>query len=612
MVDEQTATARDFARLDAVLGDACRRLFAEQQTDGTWHGAIMYNAWTNGMYCILHRLLGLQEPTTALDWLEAHRCGLNDAGHANGTWGMVDIPSLNFLEGTIAAEIALEIWGRPRHAEAWAFIDEQATGRLANAISLADPFTQTFAALASEYAPGDGPYFAIADVLAPPLELLLLPRVINESVPRLAGAWGQDALVGLMVIATIASGRRLLLPEQALLKKAEAHLLTTQNSDGSWYATFLPTIAGTIAMHLLGYDLQSKVMQGAIGFLQRLERSDGYVARYKLPVWDTSIAILGLVAAGVDPASEPLRRAGEYLMESQAPDGGIPFQRENVHYPDTDDTSFAIIALEKLRLGDREPQKRRVIERALRWLIYMQGDDGGWAAFAKDQAKAIKGLLPMFKDDPPTADVTGHVLSALPLARATGVAGAAQQRAARGIGWLETMQMNDGQWFGRWGLTFTYGTAAVLQGTKAAASAYPGAALGAATLEAAVEYLLSTQQPDGGWGEGYTTYYDFQAEEQVPSTVEQTAWSVLGLLAAPPTAAAEAAVERGIDFILAQYDPVTGWPNDAYSVGAIWVYRNALYSLLWGVWALAEYALAKQQPATSGQASVPVDDSDGG
>lgn len=607
----------DLTRVQRVLNDACQRLLAEQQPDGTWHGAIMYNAWTNGMFCILQRLLGEdREPTAALDWLEAHRSGQGQNGQPNGTWGVLDIPSPSFLEGTIAAEIALEIWGRGPFEEAWAYIDEQASGRLTSGIGLADPFTQSFATLASPWAPpGRGPYYDISEVLAPPLELLLLPRVFASSLPHLAGAWGQDALLALIVIATIASGRRLNIAELALLKKAEAQLLDDQNSDGSWYCTFLPTIAGTLAMHLLGYGADSPTIKRATDFISRLERADGYVARYKLPVWDTSIAILGLTSAGTSAAAPPLRRAGDYLLDAQTDTGGIPFQQENALYPDTDDTSYAVLALDRLDMGEREREKRRVMVKAVRWLGFMQGDDGGWAAFAKNQQKAVRGLLPVFKDDPATADVTGHVLSALALGPTEPRACA--ERTELALSWLEQMQLDQGGWFGRWGLTFTYGTAAVLMALRdlaAARAAQGGAQLPPGVVESAVGYLLSKQRPDGGWGEGYPSYYDFNAQEDTPSTVEQTAWTVLGLLAVPRSDATESAIARGVDFLLSKYDRATGWPRASYSVGAIWVYYNSLYPLLWGTWALAEYLRAQSavsarpvaSPATPVAAAAPA------
>jgi squalene-hopene/tetraprenyl-beta-curcumene cyclase len=353
------------------------------------------------------------------------------------------------------------------------------------------------------------------------------------------------------------------------------------------------------------------VMRKALSFLHGLQRADGYVSRYKLPVWDTAIATLALTTANVDAAAEPLRRAGEYLISCQAPDGGVPFQRENVRYPDTDDTAFAVLALNRIDMGARAPAKARTMARALRWLLFMQGSDGGWAAFAKNQSTAVRGLLPVFKDDPPTADVVGHVLSALALVSEPRDVGIAADRMARGLSWLESMQLDNGSWFGRWGLTFSYGTAAVLSGLRDIAHLGANARMAANVVEESVEYLLRTQQEDGGWGEAYPTYYDFTAPNTAASTVEQTAWTVLGLLAVRQTARVSQAVERGIDYLLGHYDPNRGWSEAGYTVGAIWVYRNSLYPLLWGVWAIAEYIKAKSPAAGAQQSGAPKSGSGG-
>jgi squalene cyclase len=574
-------------RLDEVLQGAVGQLLALQNPDGTWAGGIMFNSWTNGMYCILHRVMGLPgEPGAALDWLENHRSGQDANGQSNGTWGIVDDPSLNFLEGTIVAEIALEIWGRGVRQEPWDFINQEATGRLASAMSLADPFTQMFAALASPFAPpGMGPYYSVSDILAPPLELMLVPRFLKSSLPHLFGAWGQDAVLGLMIMTTAASGQPVSLAKQVLLKKAEARLLRSQNEDGSWYGTILPSMAGTMAIYLLGYDIEHPVLQKAVGFLTALQRSDGYISRYKLPVWDTSLAVIALRAAGVEPDSPALRDAAQYLMASQTVvDGGVPFQRENPLYPDTDDTSFMILALNSLDLGELEGAKRVAIARGLRWLLYMQEDEGGWGAFSKGQSKPVRGRIPVFKDDPATPDVTGHVISGLSLGPLVGETRAAQEAIERGIAWLKQMQMDRGEWFGRWGLTYTYGTTAVLQGLHDV-----GEDMNREYVEMAVDYLVGAQQADGGWGEGYATYYNFAARETPPSTIEQTAWSLLGLLVVPRTPRVEQAITRGVQFLVDRYDPTGRWPESGYTAGALWIYKNTIYPLLWGIWALGLY-----------------------
>ena len=97
----------------------------------------------------------------------------------------------------------------------------------------------------------------------------------------------------------------------------------------------------------------------------------------------------------------------------------------------------------------------------------MQSRDGGWGAFDADNTSTLVTKLP-FCDfgaviDPPSADVTAHVVEAL---AAEGLAGS--RAARRGVVWLLRAQESDGSWFGRWGANYVYGTGAVVPALVAA------------------------------------------------------------------------------------------------------------------------------------------------
>src|ERR1019366_4911759 len=198
---------------------------------------------------------------------------------------------------------------------------------------------------------------------------------------------------------------------------------------------------------------------------------DGPVRRLEAcqsPVWDTVLAVVALADAGVPPDDPALARAASWLLEEEIrgpgdwqvrrprlDPGGWAFEFDNDGYPDIDDTAEILLALRRVSLagpgggpgaGNRHP----AVQRGLRWMAGMQSRDGGWGAFDADNTSVLATKLP-FCDfgavtDPPSADVTAHVVEAL---SAEGLAGTAAVR--RGVVWLLRAQESDGSWFGRGG-----------------------------------------------------------------------------------------------------------------------------------------------------------------
>ena len=83
----------------------------------------------------------------------------------------------------------------------------------------------------------------------------------------------------------------------------------------------------------------------------------------------------------------------------------------------------------------------------------------------------------------------------------------------------------EGCWFGRWGTNYIYGTWSVLCALNAVASTrHP-------QMRRAVDWLLAMQNADGGWGEDGAATSSISGYEGA-STPAQTAWALLGLMAA--------------------------------------------------------------------------------
>ncbi len=257
------------------------------------------------------------------------------------------------------------------------------------------------------------------------------------------------------------------------------------------------------------------------------------------PVWDTAQAVYALGEAGVprnDPRmikaadwllSKEVRHMGDWAVKvPKTEPGGWYFEYNNEFYPDTDDTAQVLLALNKVD-NPRERYQISVAERAVRWEFAMQCRNGGWGSFDKDNTKMIFQYIP-FADhnamlDPPTVDITGRMLEML----ATYGYTRDDKRIQKAIEFILREQEPDGSWFGRWGVNYIYGTFLVLRGLDAIGFDHHEP-----QVQQAAEWIRMVQNPDGGWGETCGSYDDPDTRGVGPSTPSQTAWALLGLLAA--------------------------------------------------------------------------------
>jgi squalene-hopene/tetraprenyl-beta-curcumene cyclase len=213
------------------------------------------------------------------------------------------------------------------------------------------------------------------------------------------------------------------------------------------------------------------------------------------------------------------------VRRPQLEPSGWAFEFDNDHYPDIDDTAEVVLALRAARLEDAESLARSA-RRGIDWTTGMQCRDGGFAAFDADNTRNLCRELP-FCDfgeviDPPSADVTGHVLEMLALEGR-----AHEAPAQRALAWLLRAQEPCGSWFGRWGANHLYGSGAVVPALIAA-----GLPQGHPAIRRAVQWLARVQNEDGGFGEDLRSYQPDAEAGIGESTPSQTAWALLALLAA--------------------------------------------------------------------------------
>ncbi|WP_433249233.1 squalene--hopene cyclase [Actinomadura nitritigenes] len=614
-----TTEAPGLTEAAAAAVEAARdHLLGLQSAEGWWKAELETNVTMDAEDLLLRQFLGIRteaETAAAARWIRSQQ-------RADGTWA-------NFYGGppdpstTIEAYVALRLAGdapedeHMRKAAAYA--------REAGGIEGSRVFTRIWLALFGQWSWDDLPVM--------PPELMFLPSRVPLNVYSWA-CWARQTIVPLTVLGSLRPVRSLPfdLPElragrrpvrkatgwgrafntldrflhvyekrpvaplrKAALRRAAEWIVARQEADGCWGGIQPPWVYSLMALSLLGYDLDHPVMKRGLAGLDRFTIEDEKGRRLEAcqsPVWDTVLAMNALSDAGApagDPAllraarwvvGEEIRGPGDWsVRRPDLPPGGWAFEFDNDLYPDTDDTAEAILALRRSGL----PEARGPIDRAVRWMSGMASKDGGFAAFDADNTQELCTKLP-FCDfgaviDPPSADVTAHVVEAL------AKEGHAESPVTkRAVVWLLKAQEPDGSWFGRWGANHVYGTGGVVPALIAA-----GVRPDKPPIRRAVAWLEHHQNPDGGWGEDLRSYDDPAWIGRGTSTPSQTAWALLALLAAGERSPA---VEAGVRWLVENQRPDGTWDEDQFTgtgfPGDFYINYH-LYRLVFPISALGRY-----------------------
>jgi len=615
--------------LDQALARAQAHLRGLQSPEGWWKGELATNVTMDAEDLLLRQFLGILRP----DQLEPAARWIRSQQRDDGTWATFH-GGPGDLSTTVEAYAALRLAGDSPDAAHMRSAREFVLA--GGGIEATRVFTRIWLALFGEW-PWD-------QLPAMPPELMLLPPWFPLNIYDWA-CWARQTIVPLTIVVTLrpvrplpfrltelrtgatppsarpgAVARGLNLLDVALkayhrlgitpgrraaMRRGAEWIVARQEADGGWGGIQPPWVYSIMALHLLGYPLEHPVLRAAIdgleGFLVHLDTPEGPIRRLEAcqsPVWDTCLAVIAFVDSGVPPDDEAVMRAGRWLLDEEitvpgdwrvrrpelAPSGWA-FEFANDIYPDIDDTAEVILALRHLE--SRLPGCDAALERATAWMVGMQSRDGGWGAFDADNTRYLVERLP-FCDfgaviDPPSADVTAHVLEMLAHRGQTDTAAA-----RRGLAWLLAAQEPDGAWFGRWGANYVYGTGAAVPALIAA-----GIPAAAPPIRRAVQWLLAHQNPDGGWGEDLRSYVDDAWRGRGASTASQTAWALLALLAAGEHAAAA----RGVAWLIESQRPDGGWDEDLFTgtgfPGDFYI-NYEMYRLVFPVSALGRYRQAQQ------------------
>ncbi|MFB6983130.1 squalene--hopene cyclase [Streptomyces scopuliridis] len=611
-------------------------LLGRQDAQGWWKGDLATNVTMDAEDLLLRQFLGVQDARTT----EASALFIRGEQRADGTWatfygGPAD------LSATIEAYVALRLAGDspedPHMARASHWVREQ------GGIAGSRVFTRVWLALFGWWKWDDLPELPPELIFFPkwfplniydfgcwarqtivPLTIVSAKRPVRPAPfaldelhtdparpnpgKSLAPVNSWDGVFQRLDKALHAyhkfAPRRL---RRTAMNAAARWIIERQENDGCWGGIQPPAVYSVIALHLLGYDLDHPVMRAGLESLDRFAvwREDGarMIEACQSPVWDTCLATIALADAGLTPDHPALVKAADWMIGEQivrpgdwsvrrpglAP-GGWAFEFHNDNYPDIDDTAEVILALRRVRHPDAE-RIDAAIERGARWNLGMQSRNGAWGAFDADNTSPFPNRLP-FCDfgeviDPPSADVTAHVVEMLAFEGKSHHPGT-----RRGIEWLLAEQETNGAWFGRWGVNYVYGTGSVVPALTAA-----GLPASHPAIRRAVGWLESVQNEDGGWGEDLRSYDDEAWIGRGATTASQTAWALLALLAAGERESK--AVERGIAWLAAAQREDGSWDEPFFTgTGFPWDFsiNYHLYRQVFPLTALGRYLHGEPKP----------------
>jgi squalene-hopene/tetraprenyl-beta-curcumene cyclase len=620
---EKAKKAREWA-VDALL--------ALQHPEGYWWAELESNVTITAEYLMLHRFLGLPE-----DKFPALVREILSQQLDNGGWSLWYGDGGN-LSTSVEAYQALKIAGLsaddPRLVKARQFILERG-GALKSRV-----FTRINLALFGQVSWDGIPLLPVEFMLLPPwsglsfyefsswsratmipLSIVMAYRPVcplppSQSVPELfvhpdepfkhhRVAWKKrgPALENFFVLVD-----RLLkiygrlswnLVRPFAIHKAEQWVLDHQEDTGDWGGIQPAMVNSLLALACQGYKVNNPVIQRGLTALEAFTLKLGDRLRLQScisPVWDTGLAVRALAAAGLSPDHPAQEKATAWLLANQifkpgdwcikrphlAP-GGWAFEFDNNWYPDIDDSAVVLMALKEALAEPADHQT--ALSTGIAWCLGMQSKNGGFAAFDADNTKDWLNAIP-FSDlkaliDPPTEDVTGRVLEMM------GTYGFPKSHpaAVRALAVIRKWQQPDGSWWGRWGVNYIYGTWSVLLGLKAM-----GISSQSPMVRRAAAWLNRCQNQDGGWGECCESYSDPSLRGQGPSTASQTAWAVMGLIAAGEIASP--AVKGGIDYLVKTQQKDGRWEEEYFTGTGFpshFMIRYHLYRDIFPLMALAFY-----------------------
>ncbi|MGH9450390.1 MAG: squalene--hopene cyclase [Terriglobia bacterium] len=619
------------SRLKDAVARAARYLLSLQKQPGYWIGELEADTTLESDYIFFLYLIGKADPVRiALLANTIRREQLPDGG-----WGIY-AGGPSELNATIKAYFSLKLAGDS--SETPHMLAARKRALALGGLERTNSYTRFYFALCGKIDWGKVP--------AMPPELMLLPRWFFVNVYEMS-SWTRGILVPLTILFAHKPDWRL--PERAgvdelwrdprravpafkwdarpfswhnffravdrvlklyealpwkplrkiALRRSRRWLLEHIERSEGMGAIYPAMVNAVLALVAMGYSADHPLTARERGYLAQFEIEEDHAIRLQPclpPVWDTALAMVALEQASVPSDHPALVKAATWLMKRQiagpgdwqvnnrnATPAGWAFEFRNDFYPDVDDSAFVLLALQNVSHPDR-PRLQASIHRGIEWILSMQNRDGGWGAFDRDNDLSLLTRVP-FADhnamiDPSTPDLAARALECL------GRSGLGPSHPAirKAIDYLKSEQTAEGAWYGRWGVNYVYGTSGVLRAIETVGLQYEDFARRAAA------WLRSVQNADGGFGESIASYDDPKLKGKGESTASQTAWGLIGLLAAGSPS--DPAAQRAARYLVDRQNPDGSWDEDLWTgtgFPRVFYLKYHLYRISFPLYALARF-----------------------
>lgn len=373
-----------------------------------------------------------------------------------------------------------------------------------------------------------------------PFELAVMPQRFFRFLQLPVVSYAIPALIAVGILRYRKGKKNIFSPiRESFVNKSLRVLERLQPVNGGFLEAAPLTAFVAMCMSGAGYREHVSTQKG-VGFLTDTVREDGsWPIDTDLASWMTALSVRAL-GDDIENKKElaDLIRKNAFTHKhpfTGAKEGGWGWTDLPGAAPDADDTSDALVALHILLDGVYCPEVGKGIE----WLLDLQNKDGGMPTFCKGWGK-----LPFDRSSP---DISAHSILAFQLwmdVLPPGLQKRCKASMLRMLKWMQKIQAADGSWTPLWfgdqdasdEKSPVYGTAMTVEYLSGSAEpiAHEMASKG-------LNYLLSAQNSDGGWG----------GAKNVPSKVTLTARALSAMASSPDPD--ETVINKAFDYLYGMF-----------------------------------------------------------